>query len=621
MFKSNFSRNLAAFALLIFLAFSAITLVSTFVVLDNARNDRIATSRRLADAVFDDIHDGLKTYNGSFTSTVLHIQNQNTYSDRFAAVLNSNIFITDKNGFILYSSTPAYHNAFRVESEFLKKYASYPGETHCSTFGGIFDSEYFVSAFPIDKENASSPDDIFGMVFICSPADSVINTVKQIITLVLTALFWVFLASVLALYFISKRLNVPLMRLKDKFSVFSSGDYSVRMPKTGVTEVDRIGDAFNEMASILEVTENSRRMFLCNISHDLRTPMTSIQGFTEAILDGTLPPERHHYYLVLIHKEIKRLSGIVNELLDISKIESGTLQLNKSVFDICEMVRLIIISLEEKLLAKNIEFHLEAQNSHSYVLADKDSMYQVIYNLLDNAAKFSDNNGTIRVTVLPEMPEDTSKNRTSEDKETAEKPEKVSKTDKKKKNEEHEEEIGSKIPKYRISVYNTGIGIPKESLEQIFDRFYKIDMSRGLCRNGSGLGLFIVKTIMDQHGEPIEVNSCEGKYCEFVFSLPLVSKPKKIASFGLSDLPLSEVPSSFHFTSKELEDTELYNFNDPLQQPLHKNADDLEISVIGTPTETSETSAEVSETPAETTETSETSETPDVSDTSGDAQK
>ena len=601
MFKSNFSRNLAAFALLILLAFSAITLVSTFVVLDNARNDRIATSKRLADAVFDDIHDGLKTYNGSFTATVLHIQNQNTYSDRFAAVLNSNIFITDKNGFILYSSTPAYHNAFRVESEFLKKYASYPGETHCSTFGGIFDSEYYVSAFPIDKENASSPDDIFGMVFICSPADSVINTVKQIITLVLTALFWVFLASVLALYFISKRLNVPLMRLKDKFSLFSSGDYSVRMPKTGVTEVDRIGDAFNEMASILEVTENSRRMFLCNISHDLRTPMTSIQGFTEAILDGTLPPERHHYYLVLIHKEIKRLSGIVNELLDISKIESGTLQLNKSVFDICEMVRLIIISLEEKLLAKNIEFHLEAQNSHSYVLADKDAMYQVIYNLLDNAAKFSDNNGTIRVTVLPEMPEDTSKNRTSEAKETAEKPEKVSKTDKKKKNEEHEEKIGSKIPKYRISVYNTGIGIPKESLEQIFDRFYKIDMSRGLCRNGSGLGLFIVKTIMDQHGEPIEVNSCEGKYCEFVFSLPLVSKPKKIASFGLSDLPLSEVPSSFHFTSKELEDTELYDFNDPLQPPLHENADDLEISVIGTPNETPET--------------------PDVFDTSGDAQK
>ena len=601
MFKSNFSRNLAAFALLILLAYSAITLVSTFVVLDNARNDRIATSKRLADAVFDDIHDGLKTYNGSFTATVLHIQNQNTYSDRFAAVLNSNIFITDKNGFILYSSTPAYHNAFRVESKFLKKYASYPGETHCSTFGGIFDSEYYVSAFPIDKENASSPDDIFGMVFICSPADSVINTVKQIITLVLTALFWVFLASVLALYFISKRLNVPLMRLKDKFSVFSSGDYSVRMPKTGVTEVDRIGDAFNEMASILEVTENSRRMFLCNISHDLRTPMTSIQGFTEAILDGTLPPERHHYYLVLIHKEIKRLSGIVNELLDISKIESGTLQLNKSVFDICEMVRLIIISLEEKLLAKNIEFHLEAQNSHSYVLADKDAMYQVIYNLLDNAAKFSDNNGTIRVTVLPEMPEDTSKNRTSEAKETAEKPEKVSKTDKKKKNEEHEEEIGSKIPKYRISVYNTGIGIPKESLEQIFDRFYKIDMSRGLCRNGSGLGLFIVKTIMDQHGEPIEVNSCEGKYCEFVFSLPLVSKPKKIASFGLSDLPLSEVPSSFHFTSKELKDTELYDFNDPLQPPLHENADDLEISVIGTPNETPET--------------------PDVFDTSGDAQK
>lgn len=641
MFKSNFARNLAAFALLIFLSFSAITFISTFVVLDNARKDRIATSKRLADAVFDDIHDGLKTYNGSFTSTVLRIQNQITYSDRFAAILNSNIFITDKNGFILYSSTPAYRNAFRVEPEILKKYTSYPGETHCSTFGGIFESEYYVSAFPIDKENASSPDDIFGMVFICSPADSVIHTANQIVNLILTALFWVFLASVLALYFISERLNIPLMRLKEKFSVFSSGDYSVRMPKTGVTEVDLIGDAFNEMATILEVTENSRRMFLCNVSHDLRTPMTSIQGFTEAILDGTLPPERHHYYLVLIHKEIKRLSGMVNELLDISKIESGNMQLNKSVFDICEMVRLIVISLEEKLLSKNIEFHLEAKNSRSYVLADKDSIYQVIYNLLDNAAKFSDNNGTIRVTIFPETPEDTQKNTAAEAAETPKeaeqpiKPEEVSKKDKKNKKKQPEnkqEDTGPKIPKYRISIYNTGIGIPQERIEQIFDRFYKIDMSRGLCRDGLGLGLFIVKTVMDRHGEPIEINSKEGEYCEFVFSLPLVSKPKKIAVFGLSDLPLSGVPSSFHFTSKDSEDAELYDLNDPLQPPLREDAEHLDFAALQKKSsDTPKASAKASETtdeptdsaepaeptePDDTTEPAETTETPDVSDTS-----
>ena len=188
---------------------------------------------------------------------------------------------------------------------------------------------------------------------------------------------------------------------------------------------------------------------------------------------------------------------------------------------------------------------------------------------------------------------------------------------KKKQPENKQEDTGPKIPKYRISIYNTGIGIPQERIEQIFDRFYKIDMSRGLCRDGLGLGLFIVKTVMDRHGEPIEINSKEGEYCEFVFSLPLVSKPKKIAVFGLSDLPLSGVPSSFHFTSKDSEDAELYDLNDPLQPPLREDAEHLDFAALQKKSsDTPKASAKASETTDEPDETTETTETPDVSDTS-----
>lgn len=131
--------------------------------------------------------------------------------------------------------------------------------------------------------------------------------------------------------------------------------------------------------------------------------MTGIQGFVEAILDGTIKPENEKYYLSIISKEIKRLSRMVNELLDISRIEAGTLRLNKSVFDICEMARLIVISLEERLLTKNIEFNLTADNYHSFVYADKDSIYQVLYNLIDNAVKFTNENGRLHITVTHDV--------------------------------------------------------------------------------------------------------------------------------------------------------------------------------------------------------------------------
>lgn len=230
--------------------------------------------------------------------------------------------------------------------------------------------------------------------------------------------------------------------------------------------------------------------------------MTGIQGFVEAILDGTIKPENEKYYLSIISKEIKRLSRMVNELLDISRIEAGTLRLNKSVFDICEMARLIVISLEERLLTKNIEFNLTADNYHSFVYADKDSIYQVLYNLIDNAVKFTNENGRLHITVTHDVIE----------------------------TDENTNAIKNENLKYHISVYNTGIGIPKDAQSHIFDRFYKTDNSRGKDKTGIGIGLFIVKTVIELHEEQIEVSSVENEYCELTFTLPYAEKPAKNAA-------------------------------------------------------------------------------------------
>ncbi|MGN1121337.1 MAG: sensor histidine kinase, partial [Eubacteriales bacterium] len=234
-------------------------------------------------------------------------------------------------------------------------------------------------------------------------------------------------------------------------------------------------------------------------------------------LDGTIPPEKQKYYLSVISKEIKRLSRLVTTLLHVSRIEAGkeNPELNKTSFDLCEMTRLIIISFEERLLQKNVEFHLDAENYRSFVYADKDSIYQVMYNLLENAMKFVNEGGIIRVTIT--------RSPVLENK------------------------------KYHISVYNTGIGIRENDRKNIFDRFYKVDFSRNEDKSGVGLGLFIVKTKLDAHGETIAVSGEYGKYCEFDFSLQRSDSPHGELSRGDTDAitasPLiseSRLPDSTH---------------------------------------------------------------------------
>ncbi len=218
---------------------------------------------------------------------------------------------------------------------------------------------------------------------------------------------------------------------------------------------------------------DEQNAFLGIVAHDLRTPMTSIAGFVDAILDGTIPPEKQEHYLKIVSSESHRLSRLVSNLLNISRIQSGQGSLNITDFDVCENARLALISLEQQINAKNIEIDFSPCADNCYVSADSEAIHQVLYNLLHNAIKFSDDGGKIKISI-----------------------------------EEHEKN------KYLVCVSNTGDGIPEDELPHIFDRFHKSGAS-----GGAGLGLYICKTVIDLHGEDIWAESKENEYTSFKFTL------------------------------------------------------------------------------------------------------
>ena len=235
--------------------------------------------------------------------------------------------------------------------------------------------------------------------------------------------------------------------------------------------------SFNQMADAIENMENQRRDLIANVSHDLRTPMTTIGGFIDGILDGTIKPEKQEYYLNIVSEEIKRLSRLANSMVEVSRLESGERALSKTAFDISEMVRRIVLGFERQLSDHQIDVDLDIPDKLE-ITADHDAIFQVVYNLMDNAVKFTDEGGKIIVY------------------------------------------LSSKSGRMQFNIVNTGPGIGPEAIDHIFERFYKGDRSRGKKVTSSGLGLYIVKTLVNRHGGDIYAKSGNGQ-TEFCFTIPV----------------------------------------------------------------------------------------------------
>jgi signal transduction histidine kinase len=254
--------------------------------------------------------------------------------------------------------------------------------------------------------------------------------------------------------------------------------YDIEFTGRGYREIDELSDTLNYASKELAKSDKLKKELISNVSHDLRTPMTSISGFVDGILDGVIPPEKHRYYLEIVSSEVKRLSRLVATLLEISRIQAGERKFTPAPFDICEMARQIIISFEQNIEAKRLEVEFECDDDNMIAVADRDAIYQILYNLCDNAMKFSRDGGLFKISIK-----------------------------------------ALKSKKIMVSVYNEGQGIAPEDLPYVFERFYKSDKSRGLNKTGVGLGLYISKTIMDSHGERIWVESTQDEYCRFAFTL------------------------------------------------------------------------------------------------------
>ena len=344
-----------------------------------------------------------------------------------------------------------------------------------NTCGGMFDEKviWFASAlkgadgeprgYIVSYTNAGGEGDLF---------------MEMLESISLTTM-WLLVVMMVAIYVISYKVTMPLREMSSAAKSFARGSFDVRVPERGNDEITDLARSFNKMAVELQAKDDMQKQFLSSASHDLRTPMTTIAGFIDGILDGAIPSEKQEHYLKIIKSEVKRLSRLVSSLLDISRLQSGDRKFENKPFNICEMARQTIISFENQFNEKELDVEFDSEEYDILALGDKDAINQVVYNLCHNAIKFSYKGSKYRVRIC--YTEDNT---------------------------------------VKFSVYNEGIGISKEELPFVFDRFYKSDKSRGLDKTGVGLGLFISKTIIDAHKGDMTVNSEYEKWCEFSFTLP-----------------------------------------------------------------------------------------------------
>ena len=292
-------------------------------------------------------------------------------------------------------------------------------------------------------------------------------------------------------YFIAKRIINPFVDMNHIVQCYSKGDFSQRIPVQGKDEASQLGRSFNEMADQLKNLEVTRQSFVANVSHELRSPLTSMKGFLEAMMDGTIPPEEHEHYIEIVLSETRRMTAMVNDLLDLARIESGIITVNYEVFDINELIRRTLITFEARISEKNMELDVRFANEQSFVYADSNQISQVLRNLIDNAIKYSPQGRTLLVSTYALRKE------------------------------------------VYVTIRDTGAGIPAEDVPHIFDRFYKVEKAHTPSPQvGSGLGLAIVKKIIEAHGQSITVKSARGKGTQFIFTLEKANTLKRVTDGG-----------------------------------------------------------------------------------------
>ena len=404
--------------------------------------------------------------------------------DVASRLTDTDIIICNAEGKVVLCSDSPFvckHLKLQINSDYLEKVSSAGVDRTTGVIRGLYDDSRFLTAMPIQDETEGS---LLGLVMVSVPTADTTAVLKKLANLYLNTAFVVVLLSALGALAYADRSSRPLREMAKAANDFGHGNLEarVRVEDSYSEETRDLAVAFNNMASSLQKSEYQRQEFVANVSHELKTPMTTISGYVDGILDGTIPPERQNHYLQIVSDETKRLSRLVRSMLDISQLqdEKGMPDEKKMNFDMEECAGLALVNFEKKINDKHINVQVDMPEHPVYTFANQDAVTQVVYNLVDNAVKFCPEGGTLGLTI---------------------------------------KEGGGKA---YVSVSNDGETIPAEELPLVFDRFHKLDKSRSKNRDGWGLGLYIVKTIVCSHGENISVTSRDGK-TEFTFTMPLVN--------------------------------------------------------------------------------------------------
>ncbi|WP_317368668.1 HAMP domain-containing sensor histidine kinase [uncultured Tyzzerella sp.] len=389
--------------------------------------------------------------------------------------LNSSFIFIDNENIIKIISTDInskwYNKKIDLE-EILKDNNNNSYYEIKGTMGGILDEPVLSIGNPMTING-----EYIGTIFINTPVTDLFLTVEKAYQIIMLFTVFAIIGAFILVYLFSKKISLPLIEINDAAKIMAGGNFKKRIYINSKDEIGQLANVLNDMAESLDEQEKRRREFISNISHDIRSPLTSMKGFLEAIIDGTIPEEKKEKYINIVLEETERLTVLANNILDINRLEDMDNQNKNVLFDINELIRRTIISFEARVITKNLDIKISFAEKETLVLADLEKIQRVIYNLIDNAIKFTENNKSIYIST------------------------------------------SIKANKVFVSIKDEGPGISSEEQKRIFDRFYKADYSRGKDKKGSGLGLSIVKEFILSQGETIDIKSEINKGSEFIFSL------------------------------------------------------------------------------------------------------
>lgn len=473
--KSIYLKNFLSSATMVLLSFLMLGMAFVFI----GRSYVINSHRESMDAVSDEVTRSASAYvsDGDLMNWDLRM-----VISSLSRTTGNHIFLVDTDGRVISCSdadVACPHIGRAISSDAMYQLQTSGSLDTISDLGGFYTTPRYVVAKAIQS---SQTDAVLGYVFISCESSVIIGA--------WSTFTWVFFAAAAAVVFLalvmslvtSKRMAQPLDEMAAAARKFAHGDFSVRVKQyEGTDEIAALTSSFNNMADSLERSEELRNEFIANVSHELKTPMTTISGFADGILDGTIPKDQEDKYLATIADETRRLSRLVRRMLSLSQMKSSGNDLTRRRdFDLNELIIRTLLNFESRAEDKGLGMDLQLPEDHMTVTADPDAITQVLYNLLDNAVKFASPGTAVGVALWKQD------------------------------------------GKAYISVRNRGETIPEDDLPLIFDRFHKFDRSRSRDRDGVGLGLYLVKTILGAHNEDIAVTSRDG-LTEFVFTLRLAA--------------------------------------------------------------------------------------------------